>query len=402
MNRAPHSFERVVVGVDPATTFGPDSDETGIIVAARGHDQHGYVLDDLSGRYPPEEWARRAIGAYRRYSADRVVAEVNQGGAMVEATLRSVDPAIPFTAVHASRGKMTRAEPISALYERGLVHHVGVFGPLEDQMTSYDGARAGGSPDRLDALVWALTELMLGEPPGAFIKEASLLPRPASDGSARPPIEMPVKELFCAAAYAAAGTGLEPDALGVVYVGLSFAPCLRTPPLVILDWDLTEIRSGTLDVWFVEVFRRLKELGRGTAMSAAFGAGTGSAGLVVEASGVGSVLYQQAAQRYGTDTVLPVLDKTVREMSLPERAVAASGFVHSGHTQLTRLAHEKLTNYKGQTRNHFLHQISAFGVGQKPDEAGVLLAAFSNAVVETFRSPQMQHHLSINRGVRMS
>lgn len=172
---APQPLQRVVVAIDPAVTFGPDSDETGIIVAAIASDGHAFVLDDLSGRFPPEEWARRAIAAYRNFSADRIVGEVNNGGDLIEATLRSVDPTIPFSAVHASRGKLTRAEPVSALYERGRVHHVGVFGPLEDQLTSYDGTRSGSSPDRLDALCWAIHALQLEPAQGGFFDIRALL-----------------------------------------------------------------------------------------------------------------------------------------------------------------------------------------------------------------------------------
>ena len=146
---APQSLQRIVIAIDPAVTFGPDSDETGIIVAGLDSIGHAFVLDDLSGRYPPEEWARKAIAAYRNWSADRIVAEVNNGGGMVESTLRAVDPSIPYSAVHASRGKLTRAEPVSALYEQGRVHHVGIFGPLEDQLTSYDGSRSDASPTAL-------------------------------------------------------------------------------------------------------------------------------------------------------------------------------------------------------------------------------------------------------------
>ena len=115
------------------------------------------MLADCSGRYAPIEWAKIAINAYRTHGADRIIGEVNQGGDMVETTLRMVDSNIPFTAVRASRGKLTRAEPISALYEQGRVHHLGVFPELEDQMCSYDGD--GESPDRMDALVWAITDL---------------------------------------------------------------------------------------------------------------------------------------------------------------------------------------------------------------------------------------------------
>ncbi len=158
------ALRRVVVAIDPATSTGEGADETGIVVAGLGVDGYGYVLDDLSGRYAPHEWARRAIAAYHVRKADRVVAEVNNGGDMVEATLRIVDPAVSYRAVHASRGKAVRAEPVAALYEQGRVRHVGAFPALEDQMcamTSDLDRGAGASPDRCDALVWALTDLMV-------------------------------------------------------------------------------------------------------------------------------------------------------------------------------------------------------------------------------------------------
>jgi len=151
--------------IDPAVTSGEDADETGIVVAGTGEDGHGYVLEDLSSRYAPIEWARIAVAAYRRHRADRIVAETNNGGEMVEATVRMVDPNVSYKSVHASRGKYTRAEPVSALYEHGRVHHVGALSILEDQMCSFtpdlDRERAKSSPDRADTLVWALTELMV-------------------------------------------------------------------------------------------------------------------------------------------------------------------------------------------------------------------------------------------------
>jgi predicted phage terminase large subunit-like protein len=170
-------LERIVIAIDPAVSFGPDSDESGIVVVGLGTNQHAYVLEDISGKYPPEEMARRAIAAYRTHAADRIIAEINNGGALVESVLRGVDPNIPYSAVHASRGKLTRSEAPSALYEQGKVHHVGIFGPLEDQMTSYDGSRTGSSPDRLDALCWGIHELMLGEPAGGFIPIECMLPK---------------------------------------------------------------------------------------------------------------------------------------------------------------------------------------------------------------------------------
>ena len=126
------------------------------------------MLEDLSGRYEPAGWAQAAINAYYRHGADRIVAETNNGGDMVENTLRTIDENVSYSAVHASRGKFIRAEPIAALYEQSRVHHIGTFPELEDQMTSFiadiDRAKLG-SPDRVDALVWGLTELMIERMP---------------------------------------------------------------------------------------------------------------------------------------------------------------------------------------------------------------------------------------------
>jgi len=159
---------RVVVAIDPAVSSKEGNDETGIIVAGRDEKGHGYVIEDLSGRYDPAGWAKTAISAYWRYSADRIVAETNQGGDMVENTIRTIDENVSYSAVHASRGKFIRAEPIAALYEQSRVHHVGNFPELEDQMLSFtadiDRAKLG-SPDRVDALVWGLTELMVERMP---------------------------------------------------------------------------------------------------------------------------------------------------------------------------------------------------------------------------------------------
>jgi len=164
-------LRRIVVAIDPAATSGEASDETGIVVAGLSQEGHGYVLDDLSGHLTPHQWASRALAAYRARAADRIVGEVNNGGEMVEATLRAVDPAAAFKAVRASRGKIVRAAPVAALYEKGRVHHLGAFPALEDQMCSFTGERARPSPDRLDALVWALTELMIEKEEAAGLLE---------------------------------------------------------------------------------------------------------------------------------------------------------------------------------------------------------------------------------------
>jgi predicted phage terminase large subunit-like protein len=152
---------RAVVALDPATTANEDSDETGIVVAGLGVDGRAYVLADRSCRASPDTWAKRAWAAYDEFRCDRVIYEANQGGDMVAHTLRTVRPTGPLTAVHASRGKRTRAEPVAALYEQGRVTHPTPLDALEDQLCSWT-PDSGDSPDRLDAAVWALTHLMLG------------------------------------------------------------------------------------------------------------------------------------------------------------------------------------------------------------------------------------------------
>ena len=140
-----------------------DGDEIGIIVAAKGDDGHAYVLADRSLRDAPAVWGRAAVEAYHEFKADRIVAEENFGGEMVRFVIRAADANAPCRSISASRGKVLRAEPVSALYEQGLVHHVGRFAVLEDQLCAFttQGYRGEGSPDQADALVFAITELML-------------------------------------------------------------------------------------------------------------------------------------------------------------------------------------------------------------------------------------------------
>ena len=155
---------RVVVAIDPAVSTNEDSDETGIVacgIDGRGR-PHGFVLVDVSGRYSPDAWARRAIALYHELQADCIVAEANQGGDMVRFTLQTADDTVPVKLVHATRGKRVRAEPIAAMYEQGRVHHSGALDVLEDQMVNWVPDMPGDSPDRVDALVWALSDLMLG------------------------------------------------------------------------------------------------------------------------------------------------------------------------------------------------------------------------------------------------
>jgi len=166
-------LRRVVVAIDPAVSAGETSDETGIVVCGIGFDGRGYVLEDASGKYSPDGWARRAVHLAAEHQADRIVAEVNNGGALVEHTLRTVDRAVAYKAVHASRGKATRAEPVAALYEQARVSHLGRLDALESQMTGWDPSTSTKSPDRVDALVWALTELMVDPTAPRTVTESS-------------------------------------------------------------------------------------------------------------------------------------------------------------------------------------------------------------------------------------
>lgn len=152
---------RIVVAIDPAVTSGDDSDETGIIVAGITSDQHYYILEDLSCKETPDSWARVAVDAYHRHKADRIVGETNNGGDMIELLLRQVDPTVSFRKVTATRGKIIRAEPVASLWEQGRGHLVGGFPVLEDQMSNFTIASTD-SPDHLDAMVWAVTELSAG------------------------------------------------------------------------------------------------------------------------------------------------------------------------------------------------------------------------------------------------
>ena len=172
-------LRRVVIGVDPPAGAGAASDACGIVVVGLGDDGRGYVIEDASVQgLGPEGWARTVASAARRKGADRVVAEVNNGGAMVESVLRAAEVSLPVKRVHATRGKAVRAEPVAALYEQGRICHVGAFPELEDQMCGFVPDNYDDSPDRLDALVWALTDLFLAG------QEAQWAPLP---GAVRPP-----------------------------------------------------------------------------------------------------------------------------------------------------------------------------------------------------------------------
>ena len=154
-------FKKLVVAIDPAGTSNASSDDTGIIVVGQDYSGHGWVLEDATGKMKPNEWAKKAVALYERWEADCIVGEVNFGGDMVENTIHSVDKGVPFKQVRATRGKALRSDPIVALYEQGLIHHVGVMAALEDEMVTWT-PESDWSPNRIDAMVWGFTFLWFG------------------------------------------------------------------------------------------------------------------------------------------------------------------------------------------------------------------------------------------------
>lgn len=163
MLKEPNFIRRIVIGVDPTVSDKPDNDECGIITAALGSNDHIYILKDDSGQYTTSEWARQAIKSFQQYKAGLIVIEKNNGGELVKTNIHAINNNIPVKTITATKGKIDRALPVASLYERGLVHHVGMFSKLEDQMVKYTGNPKQKSPDRLDALVWACYELKLAD-----------------------------------------------------------------------------------------------------------------------------------------------------------------------------------------------------------------------------------------------
>lgn len=155
---APELIE-IIIAIDPSVTAKITSDETGIVVVGKGIDGRGYLLDDKSGIYTPKEWGTIAVALYKKWEAKYIVAEKNQGGDLISHTINTIDLAIPVRLVHASKGKIARAEPISALYENGKISHVGTFVSLEEELTTYTGSPNEKSPNRFDACIWGFSFL---------------------------------------------------------------------------------------------------------------------------------------------------------------------------------------------------------------------------------------------------
>jgi predicted phage terminase large subunit-like protein len=364
------AMQRIVVAIDPSGSGSADADECGVLICGLGMDSEGYVIADHSGKMTPTEWARRAIDAYRIYKADRIVAETNFGSLMVLGTIAAVDPSVPTKAITSSRGKVLRAEPISALFEQGRCHLVGSFPELEDQLTSftadYDRAR-DGSPDRVDALVFALTELMCGQPVGGYFNENSLL----VNGE---PVDMPqrVKSVFAVAYTASKGS----DVVGVIFAATSH-PGVGYP-ITILDFDLAPVDESLFTQWLPRVYRRLRAL---CVEADALGGEDGDAGLWVSASqGVCAAILGQ-----GMASGRRILDiDAIANLppSLADRAAAAARFIHPGKkVKITRAAHDKMLTSRGVTKNHLLSQLHAFKLDDEETDGDELLNALFSAVL---------------------
>jgi phage terminase large subunit-like protein len=359
------SLQRIVISVDPSGSGSADADECGIIVAGIGHDGEGYVIADLSGKMTPTEWGRKTVDAFHVYKGDRVIVETNFGALMATGTINAVDPSVPVKSITSSRGKVLRAEPVSALYEQGRVHHVGQYVELEDQQCSftsdYDRSR-DGSPDRVDALVFALTELMCGQPVGGYFSVGSLL----ANGE---PVSTPKSPTYVIAV--AATPTKSGEQLGVVFLAVDEHK-VNPWPLVIVDYDLRPMNDALFERYLPALYERLQAL--------ALECECANAGLWLHAStGLGAAILQHASER---GLAVTDIDSNVDWHAAPlaDRAAGASRYLHSGrHVKIARTAHEKLVEHRGVTRNHLLSEFQSFQLDQEM-ESDELLRALLSAV----------------------
>lgn len=359
-------LQRIVIGVDPAGSSAAGADLTGIVACGLGADGHLYVLGDFSLRGTPREWAGKALGAYHSLKADKVVVERNFGGEMAAATLASVDPVVPVKAITSSRGKILRAEPIASIFEQKRGHIVGQLPELEDEACAFtsDWDRAqDGSPDRVDALVFAASELMLDRPVGGYFSEELLL----VDGS---PVPLPVKPnwVFAVAVPAAAQ-----DAIGVLF--LANTPYCGLPySCVILDYALQAVEAGIFERWLPLVFGRLGELARECKpLRESVLAGEPRGALLAQGAGLGSTVLQQCVER-GFPAV-NIDERVALPDALGERVADVSSWIHGGKVKIARDAHARLIAHQGVMRNHFLAQFTAYRIGAEEKEASELLSA---------------------------
>ena len=361
------TMQRIVVAIDPSGSGSEDADECGIVIAGLGLDGEGYVLADLSGRMSPTEWARRAIDAYRHFKADRIIAETNFGSLMVIGTISAIDPNVPTKAITSSRGKVLRAEPISTLFEQGRCHLVGSFPELEDQATSftsdYDRSR-DGSPDRVDALVFAFTELMCNQPASGYFSLSSLL----ANGE---PVATP-KRVTCVVAVAATPSK-SGEQLGVVYLAID-EHRVGPWPATIVDWDLVPVDDALFERYLPALYARLDSLARECE--------TSNAGLWLHGtSGVSAALLQQSIERgYDARDIDTKVDWAAAPLA--DRAAAASRHLHTGRRiKIAQAAHEKRVEFRGFTRNHLLAEYAAFRIDEEMESDALLRALLSGVLI---------------------
>jgi phage terminase large subunit-like protein len=355
-------LQRVVIGIDPAGSTAAAADLTGIIACGLGQDGHCYVLADLSCRGTPREWAGKAIGAFHSLKADKIVVERNFGGDMAAATLASVDPAVPVKEVQSSRAKTLRAEPVASIFEQKRAHIVGALPELEDQLCSFtsDWNRArDGSPDRTDALVFGVSELMLGRPIGGYFAESALLVQGE-------PAAMPQYAEYTFAVVTSSDQG---DVIAAVYFSYSRMP----HELWVVDWDLARVEPQMFGEWLPQTVARLQGL------AVQCGAEETDVALWLEREGVGAAIFQQGAERR-----LPVCD-VCEHLELPrelaERVSDVSGWIHGGGVKIVGSAHSKITAFDGVLRNHFLAQFTGYRIGAEVAERGELLSALCAGLV---------------------
>jgi phage terminase large subunit-like protein len=344
-------MQRIVVGVDPSGSSAEDADECGIVVSGLGVDSELYVLADLSARMSPTEWARRAVDAYHYYKADRIVAETNYGGAMVLSTIAAIDPSVPTKAITSSRGKVLRAEPISAIFEQRRGHLVGSnFAELQDQLTSFtsDWDRSRGSPDRVDAMVFGMSELTSGAAPGSYFNGAALL----IDGEPDVP-PLCTQEVFGVLAI----TPLTGSAVGFVIVATS--PNDVPPRFYVLDWRIVEIDEALSVEWLTGVYARVQEL------SQEWQSLSQPPRIMIEMDDFGQAAFELCMMHaYETGIAINLCEIDRRRgapiPTLEQRVEACRAKINSGTVKIARLAFERQEPFRSSNVNHFLTQVLTF------------------------------------------
>lgn len=350
----PAQFQRIVIGVDPAGSSAEWADQTGIIVAALGHDSHLYVLEDASGSYTPSQWAQVCVDLYHRHRADRICVERNYGGDMVEATIRSVDPSVAIKTVTSSRGKVLRAEPVSALWEQKRAHIVGSMPALEDQACNFthtwDRAR-DGSPDRLDALVFASTELMSGAAPGGYFSEVALL----VDGQP----DVPPTSVFCTHEVfgVLAATARTGSAVGFVVCATSATDV--APRFRVLDWGLAEIDAALTVEWLASAYARVVEL------SKEWRAMLEPPRIMLEMDDYGQNAFATCEWHLFETRIGINLCKIDRRRGVPiptleQRVESCRATMNGGTVKIAKPAFEREIAFRSSNSNHLLTQLRRF------------------------------------------